>query len=146
MDLCAAYDLVLRLRERTGMDFDPHWCRHAFATRSLRDGVPVEVVSRLLGHSSITTTVSVYGHLTAEDARRALEAAGWFSPGTRGDLVSRLVDHPGGAGLVAAAGGRRAGRDPGRRPGLPVIAWTVGPAGSVLTGQVNGLAPAAQVR
>jgi len=29
---------------------------------------------------------------------------------------------------------------------LPVIAWTVGPAGSVLIGQVNGLAPAAQVR
>ncbi len=75
----AAYDLVLRLRERTGLDFDPHWCRHAFATRSLRDGVPVEVVSRLLGHSSITTTVSVYGHLTAEDARNALEAAGWFT-------------------------------------------------------------------
>ena len=31
------------------------------------------------GHSSITTTVSVYGHLTAEDARNALEAAGWFT-------------------------------------------------------------------
>jgi hypothetical protein len=29
---------------------------------------------------------------------------------------------------------------------LPRIAWTVGPAGSVLAGQVNGLAPAAQVR
>ncbi len=31
-------------------------------------------------------------------------------------------------------------------PDLPVIAWTVGPAGSVLIGQVSGLAPAAQVR
>lgn len=29
---------------------------------------------------------------------------------------------------------------------LPVIAWTVGPAGSVLAGRVSGLAPAAQVR
>ena len=28
---------------------------------------------------------------------------------------------------------------------LPVIAWTVGPAGSVLAGQVSGLAPAARV-
>jgi len=27
-------------------------------------------------------------------------------------------------------------------PGLPAIAWTVGPAGCVLTGRVNGLAPA----
>jgi integrase/recombinase XerD len=37
------------------------------------------VVSRLLGHSSIVTTLSIYGHLTAGDARKALEAAGWFS-------------------------------------------------------------------
>ncbi len=29
---------------------------------------------------------------------------------------------------------------------LPCIAWTVGPAGSVLVGRVSGLAPAAQVR
>ena len=31
-------------------------------------------------------------------------------------------------------------------PELPAIAWTVGPAGSVLVGEVNGLAPAGQVR
>ena len=31
-------------------------------------------------------------------------------------------------------------------PGLPAIAWTVGPAGCVLAGQVSGLAPAGQVR
>jgi integrase/recombinase XerD len=24
----AVYDLVRRLRRRTGIDFDPHWCRH----------------------------------------------------------------------------------------------------------------------
>jgi hypothetical protein len=29
---------------------------------------------------------------------------------------------------------------------LPCIAWTVGPAGCVLAGRVNGLAPAGQVR
>ena len=48
---------------------------------SLRDGVPAEVVSNLLGHSSVTVTLSVYGHLTAEDARRALQKAGWFTGG-----------------------------------------------------------------
>jgi hypothetical protein len=31
-------------------------------------------------------------------------------------------------------------------PDLPCIAWTVGPAGSVLAGQVSGLAPAERVR
>jgi len=75
----AVYDLVRRLRRRTGIDFDPHWWRHTAATRMLRDGVPVETVSKLLGHASITTTLTVYGHLTAEDARRVLEQAGWFT-------------------------------------------------------------------
>ena len=49
------------------------------ATRLLRDGVAIEVVSAVLGHASITTTLEVYGHLTSEDARRVLEAAGWFA-------------------------------------------------------------------
>jgi site-specific recombinase XerD len=75
----AVYDLVKRIRRRTGLDFDPHWCRHAAATRMLRDGIPVEIVSALLGHSSVATTLSVYGHLTAADARKAMEAAGWFT-------------------------------------------------------------------
>ena len=75
----AVYDLVMRLRARTGIDFDPHWFRHSAATRWLRDGVPVEVVSTLLGHSSVTVTLLVYGHLTAADARAALEKAGWFT-------------------------------------------------------------------
>ena len=49
------------------------------ATRWLRDGVPIEVVSTLLGYSSVAVTSSVYGHLTAEDARAALEKAGWLA-------------------------------------------------------------------
>ena len=40
---------------------------------------PIEVVSKLLGHADITTTSGVYGHLTAEDARRVMEQAGWFT-------------------------------------------------------------------
>ena len=75
----AVYDLVCRLRRQTGIDFDPHWYRHTTATRLLREGVAIEVVSAVLGHASITTTLAVYGHLTSEDARRVLEAAGWFA-------------------------------------------------------------------
>src|ERR1035437_2351292 len=58
----AAYDLVLRIRARTGTAFGPHWFRHSAATRWLRDGVSVEVVSKLLGHSSVTTTSAIYGN------------------------------------------------------------------------------------
>jgi site-specific recombinase XerD len=75
----AVYDLVRRLRRSTGVDFDPHWMRHTAATRWLRDGVPVEVVAELLGHASVATTMSIYGHLSVEDARKALAAAGWFT-------------------------------------------------------------------
>ena len=75
----AAYDLVLRLRARTGIAFGPRWFRRSAATRWLRDGVPVEVVSTLPGHSPAAVTSSVYGRLTAEDARAALEKAGWFT-------------------------------------------------------------------
>jgi site-specific recombinase XerD len=79
LSYAAVYDLVRRVRRVTGIDFDPHWFRHGAATRMLRDGVPIEVVSKILGHADITTTLDVYGHLTVEDARRTLEEAGWFT-------------------------------------------------------------------
>ncbi len=75
----SVYDLVLRLRRRTGIDFGPHLYRHTYATWLLRKGAGMESVKELLGHASITTTIDTYGHLTIEDARRTLEAAGWFT-------------------------------------------------------------------
>ena len=75
----SVYDLVGRLRQRTGVVFEPHWFRHGYATGLLRAGVPVEVVSKLLGHASATTTSQIYGHLDVEDARRALQQAGWLA-------------------------------------------------------------------
>ena len=73
----AVYDLVRRLRRRTGLEFDPYWLRHTAATRMLRDGIGLEVVAKLLGHANVTVPASTYGHLTVEDAR-AVERAGWF--------------------------------------------------------------------
>ena len=74
----AVYDLVRRLRRRTDIDFDPHWLRHTAATRMLRDGMGLEVVAKLLGHANVTVTASTYGHLSVEDARKAMVDAGWF--------------------------------------------------------------------
>lgn len=73
------YDLVCRLRERTGIMFGPHTFRHSYATELLRRKVPVEVVQRLLGHASIATTSDAYAHLKVDDVRRALVAAGWLA-------------------------------------------------------------------
>lgn len=50
-----------------------HDLRHLNATLMLDAGVPIEVVSRNLGHSSIRTTVDTYGHITDERRRAAAE-------------------------------------------------------------------------
>lgn len=48
------------------MDGHLHMFRHTFATRQLHAGVPVAVVSKLLGHGSISTTLNIYAHVLAE--------------------------------------------------------------------------------
>ena len=55
--------------------------RHSFATHMLEAGVPLHTVSELLGHSSVAVTGDVYGHVSTEGARSAIErlstAMGW---------------------------------------------------------------------
>jgi site-specific recombinase XerD len=70
---------VLRLRHSTGVVFGLHLFRHTYATWLLRRGAGMESVKDLLRHASIATTIDTYGHLTVEDARKTLEAAGWFT-------------------------------------------------------------------
>ena len=48
-----------------------HTLRHTYATTALLQGVPIHVVSRNLGHSSIAITADIYGHLTDEAAQSA---------------------------------------------------------------------------
>jgi integrase len=50
-----------------------HTLRHCAASAMLAKGAPVKVVSEILGHSSIAITGDVYGHVSTEDARSALD-------------------------------------------------------------------------
>jgi integrase len=62
-------DLVLKRHLRGKlkvMDGHLHMFRHTFATRQLHAGVSVSVVSKLLGHGSISTTLNIYVHVLAE--------------------------------------------------------------------------------
>lgn len=80
MTYATARDVLLRLRQRTGMHgFTFHHLRHTYATELIRKGTDWAIVAHLLGHASVQTTLGIYGHLTVEDARRALLAAGWLT-------------------------------------------------------------------
>jgi hypothetical protein len=50
-----------------------HDLRHACVTLRLEQGETIDVVSRILGHASITTTANVYGHLTDSMLGKAAE-------------------------------------------------------------------------
>lgn len=52
-----------------------HDLRHGSASLMLAAGIPVEVVSKRLGHSSIGVTMDTYSHLLEGVGRRAAEAA-----------------------------------------------------------------------
>ena len=75
--------LVSRIRKRTGITFTLHTLRHTRATELIRKGVAIEVVSKLLTHSSVATTSQAYVHLEAEDLRVQLVATGIWD-GERG--------------------------------------------------------------
>jgi integrase len=53
-----------------------HTLRHSAASVLLTRGVPLKVVSELLGHSSIAITGDIYGHVSPDVAREAIEMLG----------------------------------------------------------------------
>jgi len=65
-----------RLAARAGIDkrVHPHALRHTFAWELEQAGVPVSVISDLLGHSSIAVTARYLKHLTNRQAIAILEA------------------------------------------------------------------------
>lgn len=72
----AVADLVRRTRVKVGFHFTPHMLRHTYVTLAMRGKVPLEVISRLVTHSSIETTSGTYLHPSVEDLREALAEAG----------------------------------------------------------------------
>lgn len=61
-----------------------HTLRHSAASTMLSSGVPLKVVSEILGHSGISITADVYGHVSPEVSRSAIDV-----------LASALSANPG---------------------------------------------------
>ena len=61
--------------ERAGLPhWHPHELRHSAASLMLASGVSLQVVSQVLGHSSIRMTADVYGHILDPERERAARA------------------------------------------------------------------------
>ena len=59
-------------------DFVFHGLRHTYASDLVRQGVPLEVISRQLGHADVKTVSSTYGHLAEQFREEQIRTR--FSP------------------------------------------------------------------
>lgn len=67
-----------RIRERANLqDLRIHDLRHTFASQAVMNGTPLALVSKLLGHSKIATTMR-YAHLADAELAKASEGIGLF--------------------------------------------------------------------
>lgn len=70
--LYATFKQLLKDAELPDMRF--HDLRHSAATLLLSMGVPHKVVQEILGHSNISTTLNIYGHVTAQMQQQASDS------------------------------------------------------------------------
>jgi integrase len=76
------------LLERAGLPrIRPHDLRHTAATLLLARGVPVKVVSEMLGHANVGITLSIYGHVLPHMQQQAVS--------TMDDMLRGLGDMQG---------------------------------------------------
>ena len=50
--------------------------RHSAATVMIENGVPLKVVSEILGHFSVSITGDIYGHVSPDAFAQAMDALG----------------------------------------------------------------------
>lgn len=72
-----------RLLRRAGLPrIRPHDLRHTAATLLLARGVPVKVVSEMLGHANVGITLSIYGHVLPHMQQQAADTMDAMLRGT----------------------------------------------------------------
>lgn len=61
--------------DENGEHLSPHSLRHTFASRAIQNGVPIEVICKLLDHASPSTTLKVYARFSQEQIDDAMQKA-----------------------------------------------------------------------
>ena len=61
-------EFIRKLGRKVGVKAYPHKFRRTCATNALRNGMPIEMVSRMLGHSQLSTT-QIYLDLNDEQMK-----------------------------------------------------------------------------
>jgi len=99
-----------------------HDLRHGAASLRLASGTDIAVVSKILGHSSVSITADTYSHMLAGVARAAAERAAALVPRNRRDhyvtTYNETAGTPDGGPTVSAATGSA---PPGTRTPNPRI-------------------------
>jgi integrase len=65
--------IIARVADRAGVKATPHTLRHSYVSMMLEAGVPIRVVSELVGHSSTSLTSDLYGHVAERVNREATD-------------------------------------------------------------------------
>lgn len=66
--------MLKRYYKRIGVDYKRfHTYRHTFGTNLHKNGVPIEVAAKLMGHASIQTTIKYYIKIGDEQMKQAVE-------------------------------------------------------------------------
>jgi integrase len=69
-------DIFERLSALLGFKVHPHMCRHTFGMNKRREGTDWPVIAKLMGHSSILTTMTHYGTPSERDLVNAVDGNG----------------------------------------------------------------------
>lgn len=70
-------DIIAQIADKIGESWiTPHTLRHTFASTLFRQGVKINVVSKLLGHKDVQTTYNLYIHMIPQEMEDAIAAVG----------------------------------------------------------------------
>lgn len=78
------YDKYLKVIEKAEItDADFHTLRHTFATRALENGMDINTLSKILGHSKVSTTLNKYCHALPNHKKDSMDKLiGLYIPDT----------------------------------------------------------------